>query len=90
MVRSPPRLLEPASLAKQHILLCHGQRPVFFWPICTRLVLLCISFIPNKSQLPTIIKEIGIAGSANQVQLWSVIPFAIATPFTGEYHKYFL
>ncbi|TQV99317.1 major facilitator superfamily transporter [Cordyceps javanica] len=32
--------------------------------------------------LPTIIMEIGIAGSANQVQLWSVIPFAIATPFT--------
>ncbi|KAM3507051.1 hypothetical protein MY10362_001978 [Beauveria mimosiformis] len=32
--------------------------------------------------LPTIVKEIGIAGDANQLQLWSVIPFAIATPFT--------
>ncbi|KAJ6781704.1 hypothetical protein PWT90_05709 [Aphanocladium album] len=32
--------------------------------------------------LPTIIKEMGIARNADQVQLWSVIPFAIATPFT--------
>ncbi|OAA66056.1 major facilitator superfamily transporter [Cordyceps fumosorosea ARSEF 2679] len=32
--------------------------------------------------LPTIVKEIGIASDANQVQLWSVIPFAVATPFT--------
>ncbi|OAA77961.1 major facilitator superfamily transporter [Akanthomyces lecanii RCEF 1005] len=32
--------------------------------------------------LPTIIKEMGIASNANQVQLWSVIPFAVATPFT--------
>ncbi|EJP69892.1 major facilitator superfamily transporter [Beauveria bassiana ARSEF 2860] len=30
--------------------------------------------------LPTIVKEIGITGDANQVQLWSVIPFAIAAP----------
>ncbi|KAM3541528.1 hypothetical protein ARSEF1564_005583 [Beauveria bassiana] len=32
--------------------------------------------------LPTIVKAIGIAGDAYQVQLWSVIPFAMATPFT--------
>ncbi len=38
----------------------------------------------DASKLPTIIKEMGIANNANQVQLWSVIPFAIATPFTGE------
>lgn len=38
----------------------------------------------DTSKLPTIIKEMGIASNANQVQLWSVIPFAVATPFTGE------
>ncbi|KAJ5550743.1 hypothetical protein N7535_001314 [Penicillium sp. DV-2018c] len=32
--------------------------------------------------LPTIIKELGFAKDANQVQLWSVIPYAVAAVFT--------
>ncbi|RBQ64628.1 hypothetical protein FVER14953_21686 [Fusarium verticillioides] len=32
--------------------------------------------------LPTIVNDLHIASSANQAQLWSVIPYAIATPVT--------
>src|SRR4051812_32839831 len=34
-------------------------------------------------QLPTIINDMKIASNPNQVQLWSVIPYAVATPVTG-------
>jgi hypothetical protein len=34
-------------------------------------------------QLPTIINDMQITSSANQTQLWSVIPYAVATPITG-------
>ncbi|EFQ34342.1 major facilitator superfamily transporter [Colletotrichum graminicola M1.001] len=32
--------------------------------------------------LPTIINDLHIAANTNEVQLWSVIPYAVATPFT--------
>ncbi|KAF5589691.1 major facilitator superfamily transporter [Fusarium pseudocircinatum] len=32
--------------------------------------------------LPTIVNDLHIASSANQAQLWSVIPYAVATPVT--------
>lgn len=34
--------------------------------------------------LPTIINDMHITSNANQTQLWSVIPYAVATPVTGE------
>ncbi|KAF5671616.1 major facilitator superfamily transporter [Fusarium denticulatum] len=34
--------------------------------------------------LPTIVNDLHIASSANQAQLWSVIPYAVATPVTGK------
>lgn len=34
--------------------------------------------------LPTIIKDSGFTTNANKVQLWSVIPYAVATVFTGK------
>ena len=34
-------------------------------------------------QLPTIIHDMNITSDANQTQLWSVIPYAVATPITG-------
>lgn len=34
--------------------------------------------------LPTIIKDSGFTTNANKVQLWSVIPYAVATVFTGR------
>lgn len=34
--------------------------------------------------LPTIINDMHITSDANQTQLWSVIPYAVATPVTGE------
>ncbi|RJE24458.1 Major Facilitator Superfamily [Aspergillus sclerotialis] len=34
-------------------------------------------------QLPTIIEDIGFAANANQVQLWSVIPYAVAAILTA-------
>lgn len=37
--------------------------------------------------LPTIINDMHITANANQTQLWSVIPYAVATPVTGEPHK---
>lgn len=33
--------------------------------------------------LPTIINDMHITSDANQTQLWSVIPYAVATPVTG-------
>lgn len=36
--------------------------------------------------LPTIINDMHITSDANQTQLWSVIPYAVATPVTGESH----
>lgn len=33
--------------------------------------------------LPTIIEDSGFTTNANKVQLWSVIPYAVATVFTG-------
>lgn len=36
--------------------------------------------------LPTIINDMHITANANQTQLWSVIPYAVATPVTGEPH----
>ena len=35
-------------------------------------------------QLPTIIKSLGFAKDANEVQLWSVIPYAVAAVVTGS------
>lgn len=35
--------------------------------------------------LPTIINDMHITSDANQTQLWSVIPYAVATPVTGEF-----
>lgn len=34
--------------------------------------------------LPTIINDMHITSNANQTQLWSVIPYAVATPVTGK------
>lgn len=34
--------------------------------------------------LPTIINDMHITSNPNQTQLWSVIPYAVATPVTGE------
>lgn len=34
--------------------------------------------------LPTIINDMHITSDANQTQLWSVIPYAVATPVTGK------
>lgn len=34
--------------------------------------------------LPTIINDMKITSDANQTQLWSVIPYAVATPVTGK------
>lgn len=36
------------------------------------------------AQLPTIINSMGITANSNQTQLWSVIPYAVATPVTGK------
>lgn len=36
------------------------------------------------SQLPTIVNEMGITSNSNQTQLFSVIPYAVATPVTGK------
>lgn len=35
--------------------------------------------------LPTIIKDSGFTTNPNKVQLWSVIPYAVATVFTGKF-----
>lgn len=35
-------------------------------------------------QLPTIISDMKITSNANETQLWSVIPYAVATPITGK------
>lgn len=34
--------------------------------------------------LPTIINDSGYAANEDQVQLWSVIPYAVAAVFTGK------
>lgn len=39
--------------------------------------------ILTREQLPTIIKNLGFAKDANEVQLWSVIPYAVAAVITG-------
>lgn len=36
------------------------------------------------AQLPTIINGMGITANSNETQLWSVIPYAVATPVTGK------
>lgn len=41
-------------------------------------------------QLPTIINDLKITSNANETQLWSVIPYAVATPITGKYLPAFL
>lgn len=38
--------------------------------------------------LPTIIRDSGFTTNANTVQLWSVIPYAVATVFTGRCQSY--
>lgn len=40
--------------------------------------------VSNVWQLPTIIENLGFAGNANDVQLWSVIPYAVASVLTGK------
>lgn len=40
-----------------------------------------------KLQLPTIVNALKITDSANQTQLWTVIPYAVATPITGKITK---
>lgn len=40
--------------------------------------------------LPTIIKDSGFTTNANKVQLWSVIPYAVATVFTGKFNPIIL
>lgn len=34
-------------------------------------------------QLPTIVNDMHIASNPNETQLWTVIPYAVATPVTG-------
>lgn len=40
----------------------------------------------DSIQLPTIIENLDFAKTANEVQLWSVIPYAVAAVITGEYY----
>lgn len=40
--------------------------------------------------LPTIIQGLDIVDTPNQVQLWSVIPYAVATVCTGSFALSFL
>ena len=39
--------------------------------------------VTDNFKLPTIIKNLGFAKDANEVQLWSVIPYAVAAVLTG-------
>lgn len=38
----------------------------------------------TEPQLPTIVNSLHITKNANETQLWTVIPYAIATPITGQ------
>lgn len=37
------------------------------------------------TKLPTIVNSLQITTNANKVQLWTVIPYAVATPTTGAF-----
>lgn len=86
MVRSSPWRLQPPSLVDSYCLLCHIVWSLQLWPLC--VLPLCAgpfakTTITDELQLPTIINDLNITSNPNQTQLWSVIPYAVATPVTG-------
>jgi len=48
-------------------------------------ILRCKQRLINTAQLPTMIKDSGIARDAKEAQLWSMIPYVAAVPVIGEF-----
>lgn len=91
MVGSEKGNIGPQDVAVRDSLYVDYIRDVLLWALCTFAGLqqkppMLHANAKPIGQLPSIIEEMGFAKDANQVQLWTVIPYVVASIITGTIH----